>query len=73
MLLEANIHGYWALQQQCVPFLTSNILFELTHRLVVNIVTDVTFAALPIPIVWNLQINGRTRASLITILSLGFL
>jgi len=39
---------------------------------IVNIVTDVTFAVLPVPIVWNLQINRRTRTSLIAILSLGF-
>ncbi|KUJ14205.1 uncharacterized protein LY89DRAFT_131990 [Mollisia scopiformis] len=38
----------------------------------VNIVTDVLFASLPIPMVWNLQVNIRTRISLIAILSLGY-
>ncbi|KAE8443717.1 hypothetical protein EG329_001397 [Mollisiaceae sp. DMI_Dod_QoI] len=38
----------------------------------VNIVTDVLFATLPIPMVWNLQVNLRTKLSLIAILSLGF-
>ncbi|KAF8851193.1 hypothetical protein BDZ45DRAFT_156348 [Acephala macrosclerotiorum] len=38
----------------------------------VNIVTDVLFASLPIPMVWNLQVNIRTKISLIAILSLGY-
>ncbi|KAK4156771.1 decarboxylase [Chaetomidium leptoderma] len=38
---------------------------------VVNILTDVFFAILPIPMLWNVQINARTRASLICILGLG--
>ncbi|KAH8808753.1 phosphatidylserine decarboxylase [Xylogone sp. PMI_703] len=38
----------------------------------VNIVTDVVFALLPVPIVWNLQVNLRTRITLIGILGLGF-
>lgn len=37
----------------------------------VNITTDVIFALLPVPIVWNLQTNLRTKATLIFILSLG--
>lgn len=40
---------------------------------VVNILTDVLFATLPVPIVWNLQVNMRTKISLLTILSLGYL
>ncbi|PVH82004.1 hypothetical protein DL98DRAFT_514370 [Cadophora sp. DSE1049] len=39
---------------------------------IVNIVTDVLFASLPIPIVWKLQVNLRTKISLIGILSLGY-
>ncbi|RFU26851.1 hypothetical protein B7463_g9484, partial [Scytalidium lignicola] len=38
----------------------------------INIITDVTFALLPVPIVWNLQVNLRTRVTLIGILGLGF-
>lgn len=37
----------------------------------VNIATDVLFAVLPIPIIWNLQVNLRTRLTLVFILGLG--
>jgi hypothetical protein len=37
-----------------------------------NIFTDVCFATLPIPIVWNLQMSSRLRISLIAVLSLGY-
>lgn len=36
-----------------------------------NIITDLTFAALPVPMLWNVQINPRTKASLIGIMGLG--
>lgn len=39
---------------------------------VVNIATDVLFAVLPIPVILKLQVNKRTKASLIMVLSLGF-
>jgi hypothetical protein len=34
--------------------------------------TDVLLATLPIPIIWNLQINRRQKISLIGVLSLGY-
>ncbi|KAI1468298.1 uncharacterized protein F4812DRAFT_458730 [Daldinia caldariorum] len=37
----------------------------------VNIVTDLFFALLPIPMLWNVKINSRTKASLICVLGLG--
>jgi hypothetical protein len=37
----------------------------------INIATDVVFALLPVPIVWNLETNLRTRITLVIILSLG--
>lgn len=37
----------------------------------VNIATDVLFAVLPVPIIWNLQVNLRTRLTLVFILGLG--
>ncbi|KAL7619805.1 hypothetical protein AAE478_010350 [Parahypoxylon ruwenzoriense] len=37
----------------------------------INIVTDVFFALLPIPMLWNVKINARTKASLICVLGLG--
>lgn len=40
---------------------------------VVNIVTDVFFAALPVPMLWKVQINARTKASLVCIMGLGVL
>ncbi|KAF1978940.1 hypothetical protein BU23DRAFT_448834, partial [Bimuria novae-zelandiae CBS 107.79] len=38
----------------------------------INIITGVLFATLPIPLVWRLQINKRTKISLIVVLSLGW-
>ncbi|KAF1846117.1 uncharacterized protein K460DRAFT_239927, partial [Cucurbitaria berberidis CBS 394.84] len=37
-----------------------------------NIITDVLFACLPVPLIWQLQLNFRTKVSLIVILSLGW-
>ncbi|KAI5779939.1 hypothetical protein DFH27DRAFT_364236 [Peziza echinospora] len=39
---------------------------------VVNVVTDVMFATIPIPLIWKLQIGTRTRISLALILGLGY-
>lgn len=36
-----------------------------------NIFTDVLFAVLPVPMLWNVQINPRTKVSLICIMGLG--
>ncbi|KAK8117369.1 integral membrane family protein [Apiospora kogelbergensis] len=38
---------------------------------IVNIITDMFFAILPAPMLWNVQINVRTKASLICIMGLG--
>ncbi|KAK8057055.1 integral membrane family protein [Apiospora saccharicola] len=38
---------------------------------IINIVTDMFFAVLPAPMLWNVQINMRTKASLICIMGLG--
>ncbi|KAF2205511.1 hypothetical protein GQ43DRAFT_362224 [Delitschia confertaspora ATCC 74209] len=37
-----------------------------------NIITDFLFATIPIPLVWKLQLNVRTKVSLIAVLSLGY-
>jgi hypothetical protein len=37
----------------------------------INIATDLLFALIPIPMVWKLQVNLRTRIGLAIILSLG--
>ncbi|OJD40489.1 phosphatidylserine decarboxylase [Diplodia corticola] len=39
---------------------------------IVNIVTDLLFASLPVPLIWELQINIRAKLTLASILSLGF-
>ena len=40
---------------------------------IVNIATDILFAVVPIPIIFKLQINLRTKYSLVGILCLGFI
>ncbi|KAF2267549.1 hypothetical protein CC78DRAFT_541507 [Lojkania enalia] len=39
---------------------------------ITNILTDIVLALLPVPLIWTLQVNKRTKASLIFILGLGF-
>jgi hypothetical protein len=46
---------------------------DSTIRLAINIATDLIFALIPIPIVWKLQVNLRTRIGLGAILGLGLL
>ncbi|KAJ8117330.1 hypothetical protein OPT61_g1456 [Boeremia exigua] len=38
---------------------------------IVNILTDFLLALLPVPLIWRLQLNMRTKVSLILVLSLG--
>lgn len=40
---------------------------------IVNIITDIAFAVLPIPVVLKLQVNRRTKITLTLVLSLGFI
>lgn len=40
---------------------------------IVNIITDILFAILPIPVILKLQVNKRTKITLIVVLSLGFI
>lgn len=47
-------------------------MLPLTPRVAINIATDLLFAILPIPMVWKLQVNIRTKIGLVSILSLGF-
>ena len=39
----------------------------------INMATDFVFAIIPIPLIWNLQLNIRAKVVLIAILSLGIL
>jgi hypothetical protein len=41
--------------------------------IVINVVADLTFVILPIPVVIGLQVNKRTKITLVAILSLGLL
>lgn len=38
-----------------------------------TVISDFVLAVLPIPMLWNVQMNWRVKASIIAILSLGFL
>lgn len=40
---------------------------------IINIITDVLFTVIPIPVVLKLKVNKRTKATLIAVLSLGFI
>ena len=39
---------------------------------IINIITDILFTVIPIPVVLKLKVNKRTKATLIAVLSLGF-
>jgi hypothetical protein len=47
------------------------MVFHLLTSTAINIATDLLFAILPIPLVWGLQLNTRTKLGLVCILSLG--
>lgn len=50
------------------------VVQPLTALLVgVSVLTDLLFALLPIPLLWRVQMNTRTKAVVIAILSLGVL
>ena len=72
MLFQQHLYGYWSIQQWRVISWQS-ALTSTDGLIVVNIVTDVVFALLPIPVVWKLQVNKRTKITLTVILGLGFL
>lgn len=40
---------------------------------IINIITDILFAVLPIPVILKLQVNKRSKITLIVVLSLGFI
>jgi hypothetical protein len=46
---------------------------ELMNQPAINLATDLLLALLPVPMVWNLQTNIRTRISLCIVLGLGLL
>lgn len=54
-------------------FSSIEILTQILTSVAINIFTDVLFASLPLPVVSTLQVNVRTKATLIAILSIGYL
>lgn len=57
------------------PFssLPESFLWLICIATAVNVATDVIFATLPIPMFYNVKVSKRTKASLMAILSLGYL
>ncbi|KAF2274319.1 uncharacterized protein EI97DRAFT_125978 [Westerdykella ornata] len=53
------------------PSSPSRLWMESDVHPAFNIVTDVLFATIPVPLIWRLQLNLRTKFTLIGILSLG--
>lgn len=51
----------------------ANLKFAAFFNSSVAVLTDVVFALLPIPILWNVQMNWRVKSALAAILSLGVL
>ncbi|KAL2010347.1 hypothetical protein VTN00DRAFT_6154 [Thermoascus crustaceus] len=50
-----------------------NFFWLTSIAIAVNVATDVLFATLPIPMFYSVKVNKRTKASLMAILSLGYL
>jgi hypothetical protein len=63
----------WRFQQLLVGSDCTRIGRVVDLYAAINAFTDVLFAVIPIPMIWTLKINFRTKISLIGILSLGFL
>ncbi|KAH8666467.1 hypothetical protein BX600DRAFT_274213 [Xylariales sp. PMI_506] len=71
MLQCTNLAVQWdsSVESKCW---SADVLVALSYtNSVVNIITDIFFATIPIPMLWNVQINARTKASLICVLGLG--
>ncbi|KAF1937116.1 hypothetical protein EJ02DRAFT_458977 [Clathrospora elynae] len=65
--------GFWDRNPLAMCY-TINLFMKVAMvNTVFNILTDVCFATLPIPIIWKLQISQRIRINLIGVLSLGYL
>ena len=71
MLLERNLSQDWQVQQWYVGLNRGRVM-TLT-ALAINIVTDFIYATLPVFMFYDIQVNRRTKASLMGILSLGYL
>jgi len=71
------VHAIWNLNLQ-PPMGTARCYSDSVYRSIglfngaINIITDVLFASMPIPVILALQVNLRTKITLIAILSLGY-
>ncbi|KAH8168406.1 integral membrane protein [Sarocladium implicatum] len=67
------LEKFWnkSLEGTCLPVATHKAFALLNTTC--NILTDIAFATLPVPIIWSLQMPKKTRVYLIGILSLGYL
>ncbi|KAI1846173.1 hypothetical protein JX265_010551 [Neoarthrinium moseri] len=71
MLQCQNIAVLWDSSVKTTCWATKTTLGLSYANSIVNILTDMFFAVIPIPMLWNVQINSRTKASLICIMGLG--
>jgi hypothetical protein len=66
---------YWNIGASFLP--SPNLTWPSRHTktilLACNIFTDVCLGALPIPVIWKLQMKLRVRLYVIAILNLGYL
>lgn len=69
MLHSGNIHKHRSYEYRYVGIFKVGL--PILTRAVVTIVTDFMIALLPVPLVWKLQLNLRSKISLIFVLSLG--
>ncbi|KAM0609217.1 hypothetical protein ACHAO3_001457 [Verticillium nonalfalfae] len=54
---------------QCIP--PAHLKFAAFFNSSVSVVTDFIFAVLPVPILWNVQLNWKVKSAVAAILSLG--
>ncbi|EEY15739.1 conserved hypothetical protein [Verticillium alfalfae VaMs.102] len=56
---------------RCIP--PAHLKFAAFFNSSVSVVTDFIFAVLPVPILWNVQLNWKVKSAVAAILSLGIL
>jgi hypothetical protein len=71
------IAASWSIRVRIMPntrcFPNRTYSFIGLFNSIINIITDLLFAILPIPVILKLQVNKRTKITLIVVLSLGFI
>ena len=74
MLLNYDFQEHWRLELKYVTSHDSSTQLMVTDfESAFNLFSDLLLAVLPVPMIWKLQTNVRTRISLCIILSLGLL